>query len=162
MAYPGELVWPFPRGAAPFTRVLDFIHTLWVHCLLASIVVSQSEHSLTLRFSCHVFHILNPKTGPVGSGHILKSVEYHSTPQGVASNRCVGDGLQNKTSHPVLPSLPVTFDLLSLFYFWFTIYLVFPIKIARVRTLPDVKNIYFEDLLVIWENQNLGGDSGSS
>ena len=80
--------------------------------MLASIVVSQSEHSLTLRFSCHVFHILNPKTGPVGSGHILKSVEYHSTPQGVASNRCVGDGLQNKTSHPVLPSLPVTFDLL--------------------------------------------------
>lgn len=45
--------------------------------------------------------------------------------------------------------LPLTYYLLLLFYFSFEICLIFPIKIAHVRPLPDVKSICFGDLFMI-------------
>lgn len=51
--------------------------------------------------------------------------------------------------------LLLTYYLLLLFYFSFEICLIFPIKIAHVRPLPDVKSICFGDLFMIWEG-NLG------
>ena len=71
----GVLMWPLPQGAASFTHALDFIHTLWVHCLLAGTMVSQSEHSLRMSSSCHSCHVLNSKTDPAGSRHILQLVD---------------------------------------------------------------------------------------
>ena len=67
-------MWPLSQGAASFTHALDFIHTLWVHCLLAGTMVSQSEHSLRMSFSCHSCHVLNSKTDPASSRHILQLV----------------------------------------------------------------------------------------
>ena len=37
-------------------------------------MVSQSEHSLRMSFSCHSCHVLNSKTDPAGSRHILQLV----------------------------------------------------------------------------------------
>ena len=74
MADSSVLMWPLPQEASSFIHALDFIHTLWVLCLLSGTMVSQSEHSLRMSFSCHSCHVLNSKTDPAGSRHILQLV----------------------------------------------------------------------------------------